>query len=530
MQDPVDFVSRELKNAVAVGAVSADRARLWLRAEPPGELEVTVLRDGGARAGGGGPAGREVVARGRVVVPAEGGADGTLALTLPDGLAGGAGALQPLTAYRVEVARAGGGEPLGAARFETAPRGPDDAPASFCFGALSCHQPFDDDGRLLPESLRMLRATRRALRERGCKFVLLMGDQIYSDHPPRFSLFDDDFFRRVAPPGRRSILECSAAEVRALYQQKHRVFWGCEEIRKLQAEFPCYPMMDDHEIVDNFGSDPRHGLPEWRALRAGALAAFYDYQGSRVLAAPPEPPPPEGDFHYAFSYGPCSLFVMDLRSSKLTTERATRVYAPAQFAALERFLAASAGQKVVFLVATVPLIYTDSWLVDAAVAVVGEGTDAADRWNHAKSLDQRDLLLALLHAHHQRHPRQRLVLLGGDIHVGCAFRVEWEGGGPPLLQFTSSAVSNRQGLLAKRVAELLPRAAFGVDVQGGLRGRVDLVEGVEGASRNPYGGLNAGIVHVDASGPEASVEFELIGIDDEGDSDEPRTVYRTGPV
>jgi alkaline phosphatase D len=518
--DQVDFGRRELRNAVAVGAVTADRARLWVRVERPGELEVTVSRDDAARA---------VVARGALTVPADGGADGTLACDLPDALhAGGADgfALEPLTAYRVEVVRRPGGEPVGVARFATAPRGEGDAPATFCFGALSCHQPFDDEGRLLPDSLRMLRATRRALHERGAKFVLLMGDQIYSDHPPRFSLFDDEFFRTVAPPGRRGVLECTAAEVRALYQQKHRIFWGCEEIQRLQAEFACYPMLDDHEVVDNFGSDRRHARPEWRALREGALDAFYDYQVSRVFDRRGRPRPPEGDFHYAFAYGPCSTFVMDLRSSRQTDEHATRVYSPAQFASLERFLAENARQKAVFVVVTVPIVYVDSWIVNAAAAVVGEGSDVADRWNHDKCVDQRDLLLALLRAHHARHPRQRLVVLGGDIHVGCAFRVDWDGGGPPLYQFTSSAVSNRQSPIAAHAAEFLPKATSRVEVQGGLGGGITLPAGEDGADKNPYGGLNAGVVHVDARGPEATIQFELIGVD--GESDEPRTVFRTG--
>ncbi|HEU4535610.1 MAG TPA: alkaline phosphatase D family protein, partial [Polyangiaceae bacterium] len=453
------------------------------------------------------------------------GGDGTVVCSLPDGLPGGAvGALRPLTAYRVEVAHAADGAPLGAARFSTAPLGADDAPATFCFAAMSCHQPFDDDGRPLPESLRMLRATRRALRERDAKFVLLMGDQIYSDHPPRFSLFDDDFFRRVAPPGRRSVLECTAAEVRALYQQKHRIFWGCEEIQRLQAEFPCYPMLDDHEVVDNFGSDRRHGSPEWRALREGALDAFYDYQASRVFDGGARRRGAGGDFHYWFSYGPCSTFVMDLRSGRETTERATRIYSPDQFASLERFLARHAAQKVLAVVVTVPLLYVESWLVGAAAAVA-EGTDVADRWNHEKTIDQRDLLLALLRAHHALHPQQRLVVLGGDIHVGCAFRVDWDGGGPPLFQFTSSALSNRQGPLKASVAELLPKVSSRVELQGGVGGDVHLLEG-EG--KNPYGGLNAGVVHVDTRGPEATIDFELLGVD--GESEEARTVFRTGPL
>jgi alkaline phosphatase D len=515
---PVDFGRLELANAVAVGAVTAGGARVWVRSERPGTLEVTVRADDDSGA---------IVMRGRVESVADA-SDGTLAFDVPGGLGGGpVGPLRPLARYRVEVARADDGAPLGDARFETAPAGPGDAPGDFCFAALSCHQPFDDDGRLVPESRRMLRATRRALRERDVKFVLLMGDQIYSDTPARFSLFDDEHFRTVAPPGRRTILECTAAEVRALYQQKHRAFWGVEEAWQLLAEFPCYPMLDDHEVVDNFGSDPRHAGPEWQALREGALDAFYDYQASRVLGARPRGA--DADNHYSFVYGTCSIFVMDLRSARRSVERGTQIYSPAQFASLERFLAVNAAQKVIALVVTVPIIYLESWVVDAATALVGEGSDVADRWNHAKSVDQRDLLMALLRAHHARHPQQRLVVLGGDIHVGCAFRLDWDAGGPPLWQFTSSAVSNRQSPLAARLAELIPSATSRVELQGGVGGDVALLEGVEGAAHNPYGGLNAGVVHVrDRGEAGAEIEFELLGLAD--DAEEVRTVFRSGPL
>jgi hypothetical protein len=35
--------------------------------------------------------------------------------------------------------------------------------------------------------------------------------------------------------------------------------------------------------VDNFGTPPEHSEPAFQNLRAGALDAFYDYQGARAL-------------------------------------------------------------------------------------------------------------------------------------------------------------------------------------------------------------------------------------------------------
>ena len=61
---------------------------------------------------------------------------------------------------------------------------------------------------------------------------VLMGDQMYADYPEKLSLFDEKFFRTIAPPGRASILECSREEIRALYQPDWKVWFGkLDEVR-----------------------------------------------------------------------------------------------------------------------------------------------------------------------------------------------------------------------------------------------------------------------------------------------------------
>jgi alkaline phosphatase D len=124
---------------------------------------------------------------------------------------------------------------VGEGRLTTAPLGETDAPDAFAFAIGSCHQPFDDQGQLRPASLQLLQGLTRALEEHGVEGLLLLGDQMYTDLPDGQCLWDDVVFARFAPPGRRRLLDCTRAEVRALFQQRYRAFWKVDTFRALQA-------------------------------------------------------------------------------------------------------------------------------------------------------------------------------------------------------------------------------------------------------------------------------------------------------
>jgi alkaline phosphatase D len=509
-------LSNQLRDAVAVGAVGARSARIWARipgATRPPVLELLV-REG---------AGVSAVARTPLqlaTLPACPSADHTCAFTIPEDVPE-LGALEPDTAYAVRLWSEG--RLVGEGRFRTAW---ESTPSSgrLAFAVASCHQPFDGRGRVREESARMLRATERALEAHDVRFLLLVGDQIYADYPPTRSLFNPSFFRQVAPPGRTDPTECSREEVRRLYHERHRIFFGVEEFARLQAGRPCYPILDDHEVRDNFGTSPEHASERWRALREGALDAFYDYQASRVIPPPPGALRPAA-FHHVIEYGPVAIFVADLRSERTADDTAVRVVGDAQLEELRAFLARNATREAIFVVVTVPIVHIPSWMAAAVSACTGSGSDAADRWCHPKILAQRDLVLRVLREHQRAHPGQKLALLGGDIHVGSAFRLEWSDGGPPTYQFTASAISHVQSGVARWVAEHLPSATHRMVLHDGVTADVALVAPANGAAMNPYGGLNVGIVEV-TWGERCDLRFRLVG--SSGASDDPVTVFESG--
>lgn len=511
--ETVDDFARQLGDAVAVGAVDARSVRLWVRAENAPSLELELLAADGA--------GWNAVARAQLDCSgaALDRADHTRTIVVPDDVPA-LGKLNPDRTYLVRVWRPYG--PLvGEGRFRTAWHGAGPTEGRLVFGLASCHQPFTGRGAIRAESARMLAASEKILREVDARFLLLVGDQIYADYPPTRSLFRPRFFRQVAPPGRRAPTDCTREELRRLYHERHRIFFGVDGFARLQAALPCYPMLDDHEIRDNFGTRVGDGDASHQALRDGALDAFYDYQASRVIGSNGERPT---SFHYSLDYGPAAIFVTDVRSRRMPSEDVVRVYDDEQLADLEAFLAKNAEKPVLGIVVSVPIVHIESWMAGLVSTCTGHGSDAADRWSHPRMIGDRDRFLRLLRKHQCAHPKQRVILLGGDIHVGSAFCLEWSDGGPPTYQFTASALSHLQSRPSRWVAEKLPKTTHRVDLHDGLTADVHLVEGIEGAQQNPYGGLNLGLVEVEWS-TECTLRFKLVSA--QARSEEPRVVFES---
>ncbi|NMO19378.1 alkaline phosphatase D family protein, partial [Pyxidicoccus fallax] len=502
--------------AVAVGTVGPDSVRLWLRSDRPGphRLEVWPLDAGNSR--------RSVSWH---FTPAED-ADGTGTLLYPDGFPGEP-PLAPLRRHGFRITREADGVLVGEGRFETFPARAEDTPPVFTFGLLSCHQPFMSSGDVFPASAAMLEAARTTLESHDARFLLMCGDQMYVDEPRALSLFSPRFFRRAGVAGRARLLECSADEVRRLYQLRHRQFWDLPGWRALQAGYPSWLMLDDHEVVNNWGAEPEHSGPAWRRLDQGSRAAYFDYQGSRVLGPCPAGVPDTFDF--SFDYGSTGIYAMDLRSQRRGGEQ-PRVYSPEQLARLSTWLDAHQHSRAVFLVLSVPMVYVASWASMGISLLRSHRGDARDRWTHPWNLPDRDRLLGLLLAHQRRCPEQRVVLLSGDVHLGCAFAIDWLGDARgTMYQFTSSAVTHLTHGFSAWAARHLPRTELLLKVEDGPAARLVRMDGVGDADHNPYGGLNVGVIEVHDRGAHSTVRFKLVG-QDPRHPDQPVTVFDTGEL
>lgn len=502
-----DFFEGEATRLVAVGIPDHCSARVWLRSDCTGAHTLLLERADG-----------ELVHRGRFEVPEDPACDRTTSVRIPGDV--GAAPLAPHTSYRFEI-HADDGTFIGAGRFTTAPQGEHDAPERFAIALASCHQPFADDGSIQPGATEVLQELPELLEQHGAIGVLLLGDQMYTDLPAGQSLFDDAAFARVAPPGRKTVLECSRAEVRAIVQRRYRVFWKVPAFARLQAQFPTLCMLDDHELVDNFGTDPVHREERWRTFAAGALDAFHDYQALRSC----DRPRPD-EFSTRFAWGPVAGLVLDLRSQRIALEQRIEVLGEAQWQKLDRFLDEEVQRPVLMLGLSVPLVHAAEWVVASAGILAPRGSAAHEQWSHPHQAGQRDRLVHRLLEHRRRAPQQRIVLLSGDVHVGtvCELRIADTA---PILQVVSSALTNYENVLVRAGSSESAELARELETAAGVRCEAKLLSGLPELATNPYRRLNAGIVEVYREGSGWQVRVRLVG----HEGDEPpyaRVVFDSG--
>ncbi|MEZ4231705.1 MAG: alkaline phosphatase D family protein [Polyangiaceae bacterium] len=487
------------RHLAAMGSVGTRNARVWLRSPNVAPLKLRLRCEG-------------FEVRHELSLPRSDATDHTYSLHYP-GDVQGAAALAPATRYELRLEFDDGAELT--LCFETAPER-DAKSEPFSIGVISCHQPFDPQGRLTDRATHFLDRLPEAFLEHRVKRVLLMGDQIYADCPTTRSLFSDAYFREVMPDGVETIFDCNRAEVRRLYQDRHRLFFSAPGFKRLQELFPCYPILDDHEIRDNFGSAEEHHGAGYAAIRSGALDAFVDYQACRLEI--PQVRTQRG-YHFEWDYGPVAGFVMDLRSHKRNDGERIQLFDSRQFHQLAAFLERHRETPVVVLGLSVPLVHIPDWLVGAAGLMLGETSDAADRWSYFKAHGARDELFELLCEHQLKAPDQRIIIAAGDVHVGVAGLIQVNDKQQPkerdlrLYQLVSSAVSNLESPVKTWAASLLPLMKRGLSVASDdcrYASRFDLLQGIGDAKRNPVPELNAGLVRVDPTDRGYEVRIQLL--------------------
>jgi len=493
------FGAIEIENMVGVGKVGPYSARIWMRSERSGKHVIHVWPSGS-------PSNKQTA---HVKVLKKGN-DNTYSVLFPDDFPG-LSPLRPLKRYRYRVMSSPDDSPVGEGRFETAPAKPEETPERFSIGVMSCHQPFDEtSGKLSEPSMRMLKLTKSILSEHDAKFLLLTGDQIYSDHPKRYSLFDQHHTSTRLSYGKKHIVHWPSNKVRKAFQQRYRQFFWMEEVQHFYANYPCYPILDD------WGSELIHTVPDkgldYSNLKTGALHAYIDYQASRVIPSTNTIPP---SFHYSVEYGNVGVFAMDLRTQRSVKPR--RLYGPQQFSALKNYLAQNSDKHVILIVTSVPVFHLPDWLTDVGASVLGSKIDFPDHWSYKKNRPARNSFIKLIYNHQKVHPNQRLIMVSGDVHIGCAFAIQWQGNDEPTLyQYTSSAISNKMSHM-KVQASVTGPGYF--DISANLKigasvpeADVKLLRAKRGFRKNnPFGGLNLGIIEIEKGSTKSRVTLKLIG-------------------
>jgi choline dehydrogenase-like flavoprotein len=178
--------------------------------------------------------------------------------------------------------------------------------------------------------------------EQAPQFLLLAGDQVYVD--TEAGVFDPG----VAPSAQDALV---AAE----FDRHYDLNWHGASFRRVVAQLPVYPMLDDHEVGDNWPGV--HGAPGHQPPHAQAARdAFLRHQ--RVLA-------PDARWHGSLGYrifpGGVPFWVLDTRSDRDARSAAAVAQAHILREAhldtlIDELAHASVKDSVKFIVSPVPIL------------------------------------------------------------------------------------------------------------------------------------------------------------------------------
>jgi hypothetical protein len=232
--------------------------------------------------------------------------------------------------------------------------------------------------------------------------LFLVGDQVYVDDTA--GLF----------------VPTSGSDVHRAY----RLNFELEARRRLTKAVPTFPLLDDHEVIDNWEPSPA-GTAEPEFVST-ALDAYRQYQHDTV--DPGKTPP----FDYKRTVGGLPVFVLDVRSGRqprtlrgvagtATVEQAL-IHPDAGFAELRQWLQAKKALGCPLLIVTSVALFPFS---RAALAGGGDRIGLDDWGGYPRSA------LALLQALVEEQARN-VVLLAGDRHLSSVSSLWLDGSQGPL--------------------------------------------------------------------------------------------------
>lgn len=269
--------------------------------------------------------------------------------------------------------------------------------ASLCFAMASCQYPTGLVDRL-PAQRTYRRLTERleaSPTAQRPQLLLLTGDQVYVDQAA--GLFD--------PSG--------ADEIGQAYKLNFRL----DALRRITASLPTYPLLDDHEVQDNWEPSASSSDTETNGLRA------YVSNQHKLVSDKPRPP-----FDYTMAAAGFPFYMLDTRSTR--QRRALRaaphathlseasIHATHDLSGLRTWLERAPADAPKFIVSPVALFPFPR------AAVFGHNAVrlGLDDWSgYPRSQFE---LLDLL----RNGPARQVVVLSGDRHMSSVSSLWLEGG------------------------------------------------------------------------------------------------------
>lgn len=292
-----------------------------------------------------------------------------------------------------------------------------------------------------------------------CSLLLMGGDQVYADEifeskrteiVTAWALSNED--EQLAWPdkpgatatSRQKRLDAVRAELDLFYCDLYQRMWNRDKaMTNALATIPSVMMWDDHDIFDGWGSHPEK-LQQSRMYQEifRAAAKYFDLFQLRHE-------------HHArldskrshrclgFSFRNHHILALDGRSERTRNQ----IHSAEAWLDIKRWLAdiAAKPKACLLVMAALPLVYRRFYdsVVEGLVKQSWAGDelddDVLDHWSvrlhQGEQLKMIENLLAT-----QRSKQHQVIILSGDVHIGCAAQIVDKTNGGLLHQIVSSAI------------------------------------------------------------------------------------------
>ncbi|KAK2166162.1 hypothetical protein LSH36_41g11018 [Paralvinella palmiformis] len=218
--------------------------------------------------------------------------------------------------------------------------------------------------------------------------------------------------------------ESKRQEILEIYRDKYRRVWGRPSKARCLAHFSNLMILDDHDIRDDFGSEPQDGDPDHKEYFLGhiALQVYHEYQ--RQLWDPDVMSKREELYNefYCITHGPLGILMLDARmiTSCYMPKRDPgddTYYGKEQTADFRRQFAGNGEVRLWLIAASLPLMFLKRKINELA-----ERTKIADDMAGFINVHHKSDFVPMLDMFRKwkerRGPGSDIMILAGDVHIG----------------------------------------------------------------------------------------------------------------
>jgi hypothetical protein len=317
---------------------------------------------------------------------------------------------------------------------------------ALCFGAASCNKYRITQQQVTPNE-DVWRALAAEVAGGKIDMMLHLGDQIYADDDMGKVEKKKKTLEEITPysvfaQGLQMLQSTHPSQWDALrpniierFRQVYRDTWRHPPTAFVLANVPNLMIYDDHDIRDDLGDKPEHfpGAPgPIRVVLECGRKACVEYQ--RQLLGPVnvgdeyDAPRLDVENHFLGHWGEYGVMLLDSRGNKtfnpvpgdprpyLGTSQWQMIYgALAPGGDFERVKTLVVGTQI-------PLFFFSRSLTER---IAKKGDDFEGHWAYGNNQYEMYELLGLLRAWKLRDPSRRIVMVGGDMHLGGYSNVFW---------------------------------------------------------------------------------------------------------